>query len=163
MCVAGATAYAGPPTQADAERIAAELQQLDASAHAANSQYQRATAKLQLVQQQLSYNTKELGVARLNLAVAQKALSQRLVAIYTSQDDQSSLAVLLGATSLDNLISRLETLNVVTKQDSYLIRTVTLYEQTIIRHRALLHRARQSAGRLVLERAAAQRTIQAKL
>ncbi len=166
MCVAGATAYAAPPIsakQAEAQRISVALQQLDATAQVANSRYQQATARLQLLQHRLSQNTRALGVARLNLGTAQKALSQRLVAIYTSQDNQSSLAVILGATSLDNLISRLETLNLVTKQDSSLIREVTSYKRSIVRHRQLLHRARRSVGHLVLERAAAKRTIDAKL
>jgi cell wall-associated NlpC family hydrolase len=166
VCVAGSTAYAGPSisaAQAEAQRISAQLQQLDASAHVANSQYERATAKLALVQKKLSQNTRALGVARVNLSAAQKALSRRLVEIYMSQNDHSSLTVLLGSTSLDNLVSRMDTLNAVTKQDSALIREVSSYERSIVRHRQLLHRARRSVGRLVLERAAAKRTIQAKL
>ena len=90
----------------------AQLQRLDSAAQVANSRYQLATAKLQHVQQQLSVNTQALGVARGNLAAAQQALAQRLVAIYRSQDNQSSLAVILGARSLDDLVNRLETLNI---------------------------------------------------
>lgn len=118
---------------------------------------------MQLLKQRLSQNKQALGVARGNLATAQQALAQRLVAIYTSQDNQSSLAVILGAKSLDDLVNRLETINAVTAQNSSLIRQVTTYERSIVRHRSLLHRAKRSASRLVLERAAAKRTIGAKL
>ena len=86
-----------------------EIQQLDSAAQVAESRYQLATAKLQLVKQKLSENKQALDVARLNLAAAQKALAQRLVAIYTSQESQSSLAVILGAKSLDDLVNRIET------------------------------------------------------
>lgn len=165
-CVALAAAYAGPPIsakRAEAQRVLAQLQQLDSAAQIANARYHQATGRLHLLQQQLSENKQALGVARSNLGAAQKALAQRLVAIYTSQDSQSSLSVILGAKSLDDLVSRLETANAVTTQNSSLIRQVTSYERSIIRHRQFLHNARRSIGRLVLERAAAKRSIDAKL
>src|SRR5262249_20083738 len=146
LCVAVAAASAAPPIstkQAEAQRVLAQLQQLDAAAQVANSRYQQATARLQLLKQQLSENKQALGVARGNLVAAQKALAQRLVAIYTSQDSQSSLAVLLGAKSLDDLVNRLETLDTVTNQNSSLIGQVTAYEHAIVRHRELLHSARR--------------------
>jgi cell wall-associated NlpC family hydrolase len=166
LCVAVAAASAAPPIsakQAEAQRVLGELQQLDAAAQVANSRYQMATAKLQLVQQQLSENKQALGVARVNLAAAQKALAQRFVAMYTTQDSQSSLAVILGAQSLNELVTRLETLNSVTKQNSSLVEQVASYERSIVRHRQLLDRARRSVGRLVRERAAAKNAIGAKL
>jgi len=165
-CVVVAAAVAAPPIsakQAEAQSISARIQQLDSAAMVANSRYQFATARLQLLQQRLSENKQALGVARGNLSTAKKALAQRLVAIYTSQDTGSSLAVILGARSLDDLITRLETVNAVTSQNASLIQQVTSYERSIIRHRRLLHSARRSVGRLVLDRAAAKHTIDAKL
>jgi cell wall-associated NlpC family hydrolase len=161
-----AAASAAPPIsaqQAEAQRILGQLQQLDAAAQVANSRYQLATARLQLLQQQLSENKQALGVVRGNLAAAQHALAQRLVAIYTSSDSQSSLAVILGAKSLDDLVSRLETVNTVTTQNTSLVREVASYERSIVRHRRFLHNARRSVGHLVQERAAAQQAINAKL
>ena len=153
LCVAVAAATAQPPIsskQAEAQRISEPIQQLDAAAHVAESRYQLATAKLQLLKQRLSENKQALGVARGNLATAQQALAQRLVAIYTSQDSQSSLAVLLGAKSLDDLVNRLEGINAVTAQNSSLIRQVTTYERSIVRHRSLLHRAKRSDRKSVV-------------
>ncbi|HUZ16402.1 MAG TPA: NlpC/P60 family protein [Gaiellaceae bacterium] len=166
LCVAVAAAYAAPPIsakQAEAQRVLAQLQQLDSAAQVANSRYQLATTKLQLLQRQLSENKQALGVARDNLGAAQTALAQRLVATYTSQDSQSSLAVILGAKSLDDLVNRLDTLNAVTKQNSSLVMQVTSYERSIVHHRQLLHRARRSVGRLVRERMAAKHAIDVKL
>jgi cell wall-associated NlpC family hydrolase/type II secretory pathway pseudopilin PulG len=166
LCVAVAAASAAPPIsarQAEAQHVLAQLQQLDSAAQVANSRYQQATARLQLLKQQLAQNAQALGVVRGNLVSAQKALAQRLVAIYTSQDSQSSLAVILGAQSLNDLVNRLETLNTVTTQDSSLIRQVAAYEHSIVRHRQLLHNARRSLGRLVRERAAAKHATDAKL
>jgi len=166
LCVAVAAAHAAPPIsakQAEAQRVLAQLQQLDSAAQVANSRYQLANAKLQVLQQKLSANKQALGIARVNLGAAQKALAERLATIYTSQDDQSSLAVVLGARSLNDLVNRLETLNTVTTQNSSLISQVTAYEHSIVAHRQFLHRARLSVGRLVSERAAAKQAIGAKL
>ena len=43
---------------------------------------------------------------------------QRLVAIYTSRDDQSTLACMLGATSIDDLVNRIETVQSVSSRTS---------------------------------------------
>jgi cell wall-associated NlpC family hydrolase len=167
LSVAVAAASAAPPIsikQAEAQHVLAQLQQLDSAAQVANSRYELATSKLQLVQQQLSVNKQALGVARGNLAAAQKALAERLVALYTSQDSQqSSLAVILGSQSLDDLVNRLETLNTVTTQNASLVRQVAAYQQSIVHHQQVLRNAKRSVGRLVAERAAAKNAIAAKL
>ncbi|HZS30423.1 MAG TPA: NlpC/P60 family protein [Gaiellaceae bacterium] len=141
----------------------AELQQLDASAQRANNRYQVATRRLRFVQQELVVNKQALGVARANFAQAQHVLARRLVAIYTSQGEQSSLAVILGAKSVDDLVSRLETVNSVTTQDSTLIREVISYQRAIVRHRRVLRQAHAAQTRLVAVRAAAKRSIDGRL
>ena len=89
---------------------------------------------------------------------------KRLVAVYTSNvGDSSSLAVILGAKSLDDLVSRLQTVNTVTTQNSTLVREVMTYQRAIVHHRKFLRTANRSAKRLVREAAAAHRSIEAKL
>jgi peptidoglycan DL-endopeptidase CwlO len=149
--------------RAQAQSVLARLQQLDAAAQRANSQYQAANQKLNDVERQLALNRQALGVARGNLSQAQAALEQRLVAIYTSNDEQSSLAVLLGARSLDDLISRIETVNSVSTQDSALINEVVSFQHQIVQRRVLLRHQRVSAHRLVAVSAAARNRIQGKL
>jgi cell wall-associated NlpC family hydrolase len=90
-------------------------------------------------------------------------LARRLVAIYTSQGEQSSLAVILGAKSVDDLVSRLETVNSVTTQDSTLIREVISYQRAIVRHQQVLRQAHAAQKRLVAVRAAAKRSIDGRL
>ena len=63
-------------------------------------------------------------MARGNFSRSQRALARRLVAIYTSQDQQSSLAVILGASSLDDLMSRIQAADSMSKQDTALIQQV---------------------------------------
>ncbi|MFL5942322.1 MAG: NlpC/P60 family protein [Gaiellaceae bacterium] len=140
-----------------------QLQRLDASAQLANSRYRAATAQLHRVDHRLAINRQALGVARGNLSRSQRILAKRLVAIYTSEEQQSSLAVILGARSLDDLISRIETVNSLSKQDSALIRQVVEFRHQVVRHRTLLRQERARQHRLVAQRAAERDRIQGRL
>jgi peptidoglycan DL-endopeptidase CwlO len=149
--------------RAQARSVLVRLQQLDAAAQRANSRYQAASRTLGLVKHELHVNRQALGVARGNLGRAQRVLAKRLVAIYTSGDQQSSLAVILGARSLDDLISRIETVNSVSKQDSALIHEVVSYQHQIVRHWTLLRGERTRQRRLVAMRAAERNSIEGRL
>ena len=136
------------------------LQRLDAAAQRANSRYQAANQKLREVKHELRVNREALGVARGNFGRAQHKMAKRLVAIYTSGDQQSSLAVLLGARSLDDLISRIETVNSVSKQDTALIHQVVSFQHQIVHNRTLLRQERAKQRRLVVTRAAERDSIE---
>jgi peptidoglycan DL-endopeptidase CwlO len=166
LCLAAAAAHADPgisAKRAQAQQIVGQLQRLDASAQRANNSYEVATRDLRRVEHQLAVNRQALGVVRGNLVRAKSALAKRLVAIYTSEDQTSSLAVIFGARSLDDLISRLETVNSISHQDSALIHQVLSYQHQIVRRRALLRRERVRQRRLVAVRAAAKRRIDTEL
>ena len=105
-----------------------QIGQLDSSLERARNLYMSASAKLQRIEHSLKINRIALHAARSNLRVSQAALMQRLVVIYTSRDDQSTLAVLLGATSIDDLVNRIETVNSVSQQDVAVIRGDRLQE-----------------------------------
>ena len=130
--LAAATAQADPSIdskRAQAQRVLGQLRRLDASAQRANNRYQLATVRLQRLERNLRVNKQALGVARTNLGRAQAALAQRLVVIYTTRDEQTTLGVLLGAKSLDDLVSRIETVNSVSRQDAAMIRQVTSFRR----------------------------------
>jgi cell wall-associated NlpC family hydrolase len=149
--------------RAQAQGVLAQLQQLDAAAQRANSRYQAATQKLRSVQHQLRINHQALGVARGNLGQAKHTLAKRLVAIYTSGEQQTSLAVLLGAKSLDDLISRIETVNSISKQDETLIHQVVSFQGQVVHRRTMLRNERTRQHRLVAARAAERNQIQGRL
>jgi peptidoglycan DL-endopeptidase CwlO len=149
--------------RAEAQGVLAKLQQLDAAAQRASSRYQAATRKLRLVERQLRINHEALGVARGNLGRSQRTLARRLVEIYTTQDQQSSLAVLLGARSLNDLISRIETENSISKQDSALIHQVLGFQRQIVHRRTLLRNERSRQQRLVAARAAERNQIEGRI
>jgi peptidoglycan DL-endopeptidase CwlO len=149
--------------RAQARSVLVRLQRLDAAAQRASSRYFEASQGLRHIEREQKENRQALGVARRNFVRAQRALAQRLVAIYTSDDQQSSLAVILGARSLDDLISRIETVNSISKQDAALVRDVVSFRRQIVERRALLRREHARQRRLVTARAAARRRTEGRL
>ena len=160
-CVAASSARADQigSKRAQAEAVLQRLQELDASAQRANNRYQTATIKLRQLDFQLRVNKQALGVAKVNLHFAQQALAQRLVAIYTTRDEQTTLAVLLGAHSLTDLVNRIETVQSLSKQDTATIHQVISFKQEIVQRRAFLRTAHVQQKRLVHERSLAKARI----
>jgi peptidoglycan DL-endopeptidase CwlO len=164
--LAAASATADPSVtakQAQARQVLAQIQQIDSSMERAIEQYNAATVRLQSVKRELRWNLKALHVARSNLTHAQRTLNRRLVSLYTQGDDASTLAVLLGSTSLDDMINRLETVSSVTRQDSAVIGEVSRSKVQIVRHQRLLVHARAVQQRAVATRAAEKTRIQRQL
>ena len=151
-CIAAGTATGDPSIsdkRAQAQHVAAEIQQLDAGLERARNRYEMATEKLRQIEHNLRNNKVALHAARANLKASQRSLMQRLVAIYTSRDDQSTLGVILGATSITDLVNRDETVQSVSNQD-------------VVHQRALV-REHKSQRVLVGARAAAKQRIGSQL
>jgi len=164
---AAAGSATGDPTvsakQAQAQQVMGQIQRLDSSLQRAKSAYESASSKLHAIEHSLTINKIALRAARANLGKAQIALSQRLVAIYTTRDDQSELAVLLGAQSIDDLVSRIETEQSVSSQDAAVINQVIGFKHSVTVHQHALVTARHSQKRLVAQRAAAKASIGSQL
>ena len=144
---------AGDPSingkRAQAQRVAAQIQQLDASLERARNRYETATSRLRQIEHNLKVNKIALHVARTNLKESQRALMQRLVAIYTSRDDQSTLGVILGATSIEDLVNRVETVQSVSQQDVAVMNEVVGFKRAVTVHQHALVRAHKSQRELV--------------
>jgi cell wall-associated NlpC family hydrolase len=141
----------------------AKIQSLDSGLERARNQYDSATAKLQAIEHSLKINRIGLTVARKNLVVAQKNLSTRLLNIYTSRDSQSTIAVMLGATSIDDLVNRIESVQSVSSQDVAVVHQVVAFKhQVTVRQHTLVHDRRSQAD-LVRQRAAAKARIASQL
>jgi cell wall-associated NlpC family hydrolase len=140
-----------------------QIRQLDSNLELARNRYVAATKKLQRIEHSLKVNTMALRAARANLRVSQKALMRRLVVIYTSRDDQSTLAVLLGATSIDDLVNRIETVQSVSRQDVAVMNEVIGFKHAVTRHQHALKRAHRSQKQLVAVRAATKAHISSQL
>ena len=139
-----------------------QLRGLSDSLERARSEYDASTAQLQRIQRDLKENKHELRVARHNLRRSQHAISARLVSLYTTEPT-STLEVILGARSLDDMINRLDNAKSVTNLDANVLGQVQTFRKAVQRNRAALTTARASQQRVVAERAAAKQAIASKL
>jgi cell wall-associated NlpC family hydrolase len=149
--------------QAEAQRVLAEIGQLDSSLERARAAYERATVRLGEIQRDLKVNTHDLGVARGNLSQAQRVLAARLVELYTTDQDTSTLGVVLGARNLDDVINRLDTVNRVSAQDTHVLNQVKHFRGAVEERQAALTKAKAEQADLVQERAAERSSIESKL
>jgi peptidoglycan DL-endopeptidase CwlO len=166
-CLAVPLAEAAPSSlaskQAQVERVLGQIQALDVTLEQAVEAYNVANSRLVRIRSDLDLNTKRLAVAQANLRRSQKILSARLVALYTSGADDSTLGVLLGATSLDDFLSRVETVDTVSHQDTRIQREVVRFRTEVARRQIRLRRARAAAAHLVAQRAARKASIEQQL
>ena len=165
-CVAAGSATADPSIgakRAEAQHVMGEIQQLDSSLERARTAYEQATLELQAIDHNLNINRIALHAARVNLHKSQIALGQRLVVIYTSRDEQATLAVLLGATSIDDLVNRIETVQSVSSQDVAVMNQVIGFKHEVTLRRHALVREQRDQARQVRIRAEAKARISSQL
>ena len=161
----GAVADPGdiPSKRAEVRQVLGQIQELDASLGLAVEAYNAASSRLEEIEREQAVNRNELRVAKSNLRFQQNALARRLVAIYTSDSDTSSLGVLLGATSLDDLVNRVDTVNRVSDQDARVLREVKQFKASVARHKRQLATAHGRQSGLVAERAEAKAAVEGQL
>jgi cell wall-associated NlpC family hydrolase len=171
LCIAvlwaAASAHAAPGTvaskQAQAHQVLAQIQKIDDSLGVAVESYNLANVRLRKIENDQRENRLQLKVTRANLRIAQDSLAARLVSAYTSTQDNSTLSVLLGATSLDDLLNRIETVNSTSQQDASIVQQVTSFKAAIQRQRIELRRAHSEQRTIVAKKAAEKQRIQSQL
>jgi peptidoglycan hydrolase CwlO-like protein len=107
-------------------------------------------------------NENRLDVAKANFKRAENVLSARLVSLYTA-GEESTLEVLLGSASLDDLLDRVDTVNRVSDQDARIVNEVRTFRAEIKKREVQLTEARAEQARVVAAQAAKRDSIQAQL
>jgi cell wall-associated NlpC family hydrolase len=149
--------------QAEAQSVLGQIQQLDSSLERAIEAYDLANVKLARIRDDLSTNTRNLSIAKKSLKNAQRELSSRLVDIYTSEGGDSTLAVLLGSSSLDQMLSRIDAVDRVSQQDSLVLNQVAHFRREVQQRQVRLKRAHEEQKQVVAQRAAARASIESQL
>jgi peptidoglycan DL-endopeptidase CwlO len=139
-----------------------QIQAIDAELGHAVEAFNAAEIRLDALKAEQKINARRLVIARTNFRDAQVTLSRRLVALYTS-DEQSALAVLLGASSIEELINRVDTIERVSEEDARIVREVQTFRTEIRQREAELKKARAEQERVVAERAARRAAIEEQL
>jgi cell wall-associated NlpC family hydrolase len=148
--------------RAQADQVMGQLRTLSDQLERARSQYAASTARLGQIKQEVRDNEHVLKIEQRNLRISQRVIAQRLVALYTS-DPTSTIEVILGAKSLDDMISGLDNARSVTALDNNVISQVKTFQSAVERNRARLAKARQAQQRVVAERASAKRSIESQI
>jgi cell wall-associated NlpC family hydrolase len=161
----GATAEPSQLTskRAEAQDVLAQVQQIDADLSHVIEAYNHANLKLDRIEGEIKRNQRVLRIARANYRVAQSRLADRVVQLYTSSGDDSTVAVLLGAQSLDDLLQRLETANRVSEQDTRTLNEVITGRDAVKRRAERLAVARREQANVVASKAAQRQEIERRL
>jgi peptidoglycan DL-endopeptidase CwlO len=167
FALTAASATADPGTiaskEAEAQSVLGQIQQLDSSLERAIEAYNLANVKLNRIKHDLSQNTIALSSAKKSLRRAKVQLAERLVEIYTSGDQNAGLAVLLGASSLDDMLGRIDASERVSQQDTVVLRQVAHFSREVQHRQRFLQHARAEQVQVVAERNAAKASIESQL
>src|SRR5581483_7977563 len=165
--LAAATATAEPPQisakRAEAQRVLDDIHALDVQMEKAIEAYNGATDQLAAIERETALNTRHLAIAKQNLSIAQRRLGLRLRAIYTTQQDDSTLAIVLGAHSIGDFLDKIETVNSVASQDSQVIHEIRQFKHDVTVRAAQLRTAHARQVKIVAERAAAKQQVESGL
>jgi cell wall-associated NlpC family hydrolase len=160
-------AQAEPPQiaakRAAAQRVLNEIQSLDSQLEKAIEAYNGATYQLGVIERAQMVNRRHLSIARRNLTIAHRRLGERLRAIYTSDQEDSTIAILLGSRSLSDFLNRIETVSSVASQDSQVMGEITRFKRDVTVRAAQLETAQARQKNVVAQRAAARQQVEAGL
>jgi peptidoglycan DL-endopeptidase CwlO len=162
-CVKTASADPIEAKRAEAQSVLAQIDAIDGQLEQAVEAYNLATLKLDRIQGELKTNSQHLVIARKSLKNAQTHLSERLVALYVGGGDGTSIEVLLGARSIDDLLNRLDAVERVSAQDTRVLGEVKSFRTQVKLRRARLQRAKTEQVQVVADRAAQRQSIEGQL
>ena len=165
--VAAGSASAEPPQisakRAEAQRVLEEIHSLDVQLEKAIEAYNGASDRLGAIERERALNTRHYAIAKTNLTLAQRRLAARLRAIYTSDQEDSTLAILLGSRSLNDFLNRIETVNSVASQDSQVLGEIKRFKHVVAVRGLELKKAHVRQQQIVAEREAARQQVESGL
>ena len=141
----------------------AQVQNMQGDLEQAGNSYYDATVELRGIEHELDSNARHLAAAKKSLVVSQRRIATRLRDLYVNGQGDSTLEVILGSSSLDEIIARLDAVERVSKQDAQILRTVKQYRKEVETRRANLQDAHARQTQVVAERAAEQQRIQSQI
>jgi cell wall-associated NlpC family hydrolase len=148
--------------QAEAAQVLAQIQSLDANLEHKVEAYNAAQIELDKIAAEQRANERRLKIAKANLGSAQGNLEERLVELYKN-GTTDLVEVLLGSSSLDEILDGIETANRVSDQDTQILNEVRRFKIEVKQREAQLKDARARQEQVVAERAAQKNAIEAQL
>jgi cell wall-associated NlpC family hydrolase len=147
----------------EAQSVLEDIRQIDTQVALAAEAYNAANIELGQIRREQRANERLLKLARGNLTQAHRTLERRVVDLYTTDASGTALEVILGATSLDDLLNRLETVDRVSEQDQRVLEQVVSFRTAVQQRKVRLAQARAKQERVVAQRAAHRQAVEARL
>jgi peptidoglycan DL-endopeptidase CwlO len=148
--------------RAEAQQVLAQIQAMDAQMEKAVEAYNAANVRLDQIKHDLEVNQARLQTAKKNLVKARAQVSARLVALYTS-DEPDTLSIIFGASSLGDLIERIDSANRIADEDARIAAEVKQYRNEVQTRQQALVKAQADQEKVVAERAAQRASVQSQL
>ena len=125
--------------------------------------YNGATLELNRLDAELQRNAQHLIVAKKSLKTAQTRIAARLRELYVNGGTGGVVEIVLGAQSLDDLLTRIDLVERVGDQDAKVVAEVNRFRREVETQKVQLQKARAGQAAVVAERAAQQRSIEGQL
>jgi len=148
--------------EAEARQVLAQIQQLDADLSHVIEAFNAAEIELDRIKAEQRANERRLRIARDNLGTARGNLEARLIELYMN-GDADLVEIILGSSSLSEILDGIETANRVSEQDAKILAEVRRFKQEVKQREAELEKARGEQERVVAERAAKRNEIESRL
>jgi len=159
-------ASAEPPIRekyAQRQAILEQVRTLDEQVGAAAERWNGANLKLASITEELAETRRDLQHARRLFVVSQERIAERLRALYVDDGTGSTLEVILGARSLDEIIDGLDAMERIGAQDARIASDAQALRERMARRKRQLTRARSEQVAVVEQLAAERGAIEAKL
>ena len=169
LCLVGLSAVgaAANPSitekRARAVAIVEDVRLLDEAVGAAAERFNGANYELAQLTDRLDQTRRELTAARRLNAISGRRIAARLRALYLNGEGFSTIEVLLGARSLEEVLERVDVAERVTQQDTRLANEAKALRTRVANTERELSSARARQAIAVEQRAAETRAIEAKL
>jgi cell wall-associated NlpC family hydrolase len=148
--------------QAEAEEVLAQIEALDMEVGAAVEEYNGARVMLERIHEQQEANERHLRIARKSYARAQDALAARIHLLYTS-GDSSTLEILLGSTSIEDFLARVDATSRVSEQDARIVSEIRAVRAEVKKREAELEAAQARQAEIVADLEQRKAAIEARL
>jgi cell wall-associated NlpC family hydrolase len=148
--------------QAEAQQVMAQIQQMDADLSHVIEAYNAEQVELDQIVAEQKVNNRRLKIARSNLGDAQGNLEARLVDLYIN-GSPDLVEIILGSSSLDDILDGIESASRVTDQDAQILSEVRRFKKEIKEREAKLAKARKRQEEVVAAQEAKRDEIQAAL
>jgi cell wall-associated NlpC family hydrolase/outer membrane murein-binding lipoprotein Lpp len=148
--------------QAEAQQVLAQIDELDMQVGVAVEAYNAAKIQLDEIEQRQADNRRHLKLAKASFGKAQGTLQTRLLSLYTS-GELSTLEVILGASSIDDLLSSVDAVNRVSRQDARIIEEINTMRAEMRKREKELAAAQEQQAAVVADLDSRKREIEGLL